>query len=506
MRHGTATFITRIRADKLAALEALLDEAAGESTALFTGVPGLHFARWAIIDLSTPEPRDGPRDLRLVFGTDATFPDTEAAPEALDARLVHGLVSRLARLRALGARAAALFDGIQGACHGYPAPGLEAPAAVETWLLQHRVEAITRHVDFAYRFESPEELRDSVDVLRAVDRHLDARAPQLARSPWRGRRRELADLHAELRDHAASVSSTLFEPGWRRRLAAARASAAASTWAYAFYRLCWSLPAVLYLQWRLRRERASRPPGPVPRVSAVAAPWSDAMVQQPMVHVVRISGGPLGLKLAKVALRSVDLRLRRYVVGLNHIQTIHCARWVLHSDGDGAGPHHLIFFSNYDDSWEAYIDAFIDHADVRGFLELIWSQSEGFPARTAGDFVESFKAWLRAHEVPTRVWYSAALDGGPRQRHSVLLLHNALRLRELLTRERIDRPLGDWSARRAFAAFLSRGACSPGRALLRPLALARHSLSALSSAWSNSHGLTRPEPFPPAPPAQPAAP
>lgn len=500
MRHGTATVITRIQADALTALERSLTEAARRRTALFAGVPGLHFARWAIIDLSPPEPARATKDSRLLFAADFTVPGGDGGALQLDRRLFHGLVSWLWDLRAHEARAAALFDDIYRACDGYPARGLADPDAVEDYLLRHRMAATTRHVDFAYRFQAPEELRESVDVLREVNRHLDARARHLLEAPWHGGASELPHLHRELRDVALSVSSTVFDAGWRQRLESARRAAALATLAYPFQRYLRSLPVVLELKLRLWLRRPKRPPrqwGPCsPELSATRSPPppSDAMVQNPMVHVARITGGPLAEKLTETALPSVDLRLRRYVVGLNLIQTIHCARWLLHSDGDG-GTRHLVFLSNYDDSWEAYIDAFVDHTDVRAFLELIWSHTDGFPEKTPGFFpkrkwwggweqqlsVEAFKAWLRGHEVPTRVWYSAALDGGPYQRHSVLLLHDALRLRELLSRERIDRPLLDWPARRAFAAFLSRGACSPGRALLRFPALIHYSLSALSA-------------------------
>ncbi|MFP2933704.1 hypothetical protein ACLESO_52920, partial [Pyxidicoccus sp. 3LG] len=454
MSHGTATIITSIRPGARAALEARLAEAEVLRPSLFAGVPGLHFARWAIIDLTVPERAVPGSDVRLVFGADYNVPGTDADAVRLDRAFLHGFITWLSELREHGARAASLFDELYRTCQGYPEQGLEDSAAVEDWLLEHRVDANARQVDFAYRFESPDELREAVDVLRAVNQHLDARAPLLEETPWRGQPSSLPHLHRELRDVALSVSSTVLDAGWKQRLAAARGSAATATLAYVFYRYLWALPVVKGLQlWVALRSpklpaREWGPCAPELTASRSPPPPSDVMVQNPMVHVARVTGGRLAARLAKLALTSVDLRLRRYVVGLNHIRTIHCARWLLYPGTRGDGPQHLIFFSNYDDSWEAYIDSFVDHQDVRDFLELIWNRTDGFPQKTKGLVpqrawwggwkkrlhVEAFKTWLREHEEPTRVWYSAALDGGPRERHSVLLLHDALRLRELLAR------------------------------------------------------------------------
>lgn len=493
MRHGTSTVITRVLPGKREAVDDLLSSVAAARRELFAGVPGLHFARWTVIDLSPTAART--RDPRLVFGADAVLDTASTKAEALDREVLRALVHWWSTLHQRGAKAASLLDALYGNCAGYPEAGLAEPEAVEDYLVRHRAPAVTRHVDFAYRFQTPEDLRASVDALRAVNEHLDTRAPLLAETPWKGRPRDMPDLHHELRDAARAAAPGLDDAGWKERLASARGSAAVSTLRYAVYRYAWAVPGIYLLKARMwlhtRNHPDARPTSwPAHGMDDAPAipPVSDAMVQNPMVHVARIVDDPGALALAKLALRSVNLRLKRYVVGLNHVQTIHCARWLVYSDEDGRGPHHLIFFSNYDDTWESYIDAFVDHADVRGFLELIWSRTEGFPAKTRGIDptmpqerlpVEPFKQWLRAHEVPTRVWYSAALDGTPRQRHSVLLLHNALRLRELLTRERMDHPLKDRRARKALAAFLSRGACDPGRPLLRPLALVVHSLSAL---------------------------
>ncbi len=70
----------------------------------------------------------------------------------------------------------------------------------------------------------------------------------------------------------------------------------------------------------------------------------------------------------------------------------------------------LLFFSNYDGSWEAYLGDFIGKAAMG--LTMIWTHTVWFPKTTlilfrgASD-EGAFKAWTRAFQVPTQVWYSA---------------------------------------------------------------------------------------------------
>ncbi len=96
----------------------------------------------------------------------------------------------------------------------------------------------------------------------------------------------------------------------------------------------------------------------------------------------------------------------RYRPGfLRTIGTIHFARWVT-----APGSPDLMFFSNYDFSWESYLEDFITRA--HDGLTAIWSNSIGFPrtrnliegGATDG---ERFKRYARHSMVPTRFWYCA---------------------------------------------------------------------------------------------------
>jgi len=87
------------------------------------------------------------------------------------------------------------------------------------------------------------------------------------------------------------------------------------------------------------------------------------------------------------------------------IPSIHFAHWSMIDKG-----RRLLFVSNFDGSWENYLDDFIDKASVG--LTGIWSNTAGFPkarwlvldgAREGS----RFKAYARDSQTNTNVWYSA---------------------------------------------------------------------------------------------------
>lgn len=87
------------------------------------------------------------------------------------------------------------------------------------------------------------------------------------------------------------------------------------------------------------------------------------------------------------------------------IPTIHFARWLLMDDN-----RRMLFFSNFDGSWQQYLGDFIDKSGWG--LTGIWSNTENFPRTrflfTGGAYDEEhFLAWSRYYQVPTAVWYCA---------------------------------------------------------------------------------------------------
>lgn len=139
----------------------------------------------------------------------------------------------------------------------------------------------------------------------------------------------------------------------------------------------------------------------------------DVQVQNHMVSVTRIKEGRFRLRMLRLVLWVINLlaRLTANKGSLGGISTIHFARWVITPDDKS-----LIFMSNFDGSWESYLNDFIDLA-ARG-LTAVWTNTEnaiGFPRTRwlvfAGARDEArFKAYARFSMVPTNTWYSAYPD------------------------------------------------------------------------------------------------
>lgn len=84
--------------------------------------------------------------------------------------------------------------------------------------------------------------------------------------------------------------------------------------------------------------------------------------------------------------------------------TIHYAKWFRLPKTDK-----LIFLSNYDGSWESYLEDFIMKAHAG--QSAAWSNGAGFPKTKLLIFEgaqdgDRFKRWVRRQQVPTQFWYS----------------------------------------------------------------------------------------------------
>jgi len=110
------------------------------------------------------------------------------------------------------------------------------------------------------------------------------------------------------------------------------------------------------------------------------------------------------LELVFWAGRNLTFTLKK----LEDLSFIHFARWAIISrfpdGGRGERLYHtyLFFESNFNGSWDEYIDAFSEV--VPGRMKAIWDTSYGFPGPTP---VEPFKAYIRRNEYVANHYWSA---------------------------------------------------------------------------------------------------
>ena len=160
-----------------------------------------------------------------------------------------------------------------------------------------------------------------------------------------------------------------------------------------------------YLRWRELRDCEWK--GDVdPRLQERLGAREDFIAQNHMANMSDVKPGFARRNALKAILLLANINARLSTKGLlAGIPSIHFAHWALLDGG-----RRLLFCSNFDGSWENYLDDFIDKAN-KG-LTGIWGNTIGFP-RTRWLFWDGatnaarFKAIARNKQVPSSVWYSA---------------------------------------------------------------------------------------------------
>lgn len=133
----------------------------------------------------------------------------------------------------------------------------------------------------------------------------------------------------------------------------------------------------------------------------------DQIAQNHMASLVLVKPGVLRAVVLRAGLRGLGLLLSVLATDgyLGSMRTIHFAQWAIVGNGS-----RLLFFSNFDGSWESYLDDFIEKA--HGGLSLAWGSSVGFPrcrflVLGGASHGRLFKAWARRSMAPASFWFSA---------------------------------------------------------------------------------------------------
>jgi hypothetical protein len=318
-------------------------------------------------------------------------------------------------------------------CEGWPSGGFTDVADFRRFFRRHMIPYAAFHM--AYRGLRLQDVRDNTRIRQIIEAYLDGQTPgarPVAIEPHELQRR----LAAEVRRLLAGTLDIKPVPVNKK------SSLPMIVWLVAAILLTIAAWPVLLL-WVLilrRREQTDRvnPPRPVQADPVVAGKENQDSVQNQLTHLVEIKPGWFRLLTLKAVLAAINLlaRLTFNQGSLGTITTIHFARWVFIDNN-----RRLLFFSNYDGSWESYLGDFIDKASLG--LTGIWGNTVDFPRTRFLVFdgatnEESFKEWTRGHQILTHVWYSAHPTETVRN-----ILANA-QLRNGLESNLDDAALRDW--------------------------------------------------------------
>jgi hypothetical protein len=172
-----------------------------------------------------------------------------------------------------------------------------------------------------------------------------------------------------------------------------------------------SIPAIfLWLRWLERRDsHHDAPPIDQPELRKMTH-REDWIPQNHMGSLVLVKPGILRAALFRAGHLGLGLVIRVIVTDgyLGTMRTIHFAHWAFVNNGS-----RLMFFSNFDHSWDSYLDDFIEKA--HGGLTLAWSSGVGFPPTRflvldGASHGRQFKAWARHSMAVSRFWFSAYKD------------------------------------------------------------------------------------------------
>ncbi|MCB9230950.1 MAG: hypothetical protein H6581_04770 [Bacteroidia bacterium] len=435
-QHGL-TIITRIIPDQVESLRTLLNEIGNDISdnphIKFSLFRTVHFMRWVILDAATAQGKSVPAQLVLSTNFDGG---------------AHAHLNELATVAKEG------LTKIYGHCIDFPAKPESADIA--RYLYRHR----TKNAAFYNGTVGPgvAQVEDETNLWQAIQQQLmDSNPSQQWPKENPGKIRE-GIVEAIFKNPAFSWARKKSHQPFAKTFGMA-VLGLGFLLVLALYVACWILAwlptliatvvaIVLIAGWwthlrSLEKKDAANFKASVQSVAQVArlTQREDYKVQNQITHLVDIKPGLTRQIALRFVLWAINL-LARLVFNqgnLAGIVTIHFARWAIIDGGK-----RLLFFSNYDGSWESYLGEFVDRAAIG--LTGVWSNTEGFPPTKylvmegARNSVE-FKAWAREKQIETQVWYSA------RKTVSVKNVNNNTAIRDGLSGHLNEEKTREWLLR-----------------------------------------------------------
>ncbi|MFI1970581.1 hypothetical protein [Streptomyces cinnamoneus] len=389
MPHQLAVTIRApVPADRVAAVREVLEEAnrTGPFGAYFhfPDVKGIHFARLLLV----PE---GPG------GADEGMPASVVFMSEVDAPLRDHLAD-------LVRKSGDALEKVFAHCDGYPSGGAPARARI-AWLRSHRVPNAAYYVNTVGR--GRQQILREARLHEAIGEFLDENRTTLKGVPPQGVRAAVQEFVRSRPDLAWARSRPARPALWWRIRQAVHLVAVplAGVVLLPFLLPVLAVWAVL-LRLHERRDVPSRA-RPSRAHERELAGYEDFVAQNPFTAVGSVKPGRFRRITLTAVLFVVDYGVRHFFNrgNLAGVKTIHFARWLFVDDGK-----RVIFASNYDGSLESYMDDFIDK--VAWGLNAVFSNGLGYPrvrwlVRDGARDEQAFKHYLRCHQLPTQVWYSA---------------------------------------------------------------------------------------------------
>ncbi len=114
--------------------------------------------------------------------------------------------------------------------------------------------------------------------------------------------------------------------------------------------------------------------------------------------------------------------------GLKGLSLIHFARWVIirrdrwpRNAGPPPANDYMLFCSNFNGTWDQYIDAFAD--GIPNGLDLFWYASDKYPHAIP---ITPFKTYIRANQIDNDYYYNATPGAAQRDVKAALRVRRAL--------------------------------------------------------------------------------
>jgi hypothetical protein len=392
-------------------LETMGDGVANGTTIDLGSLEGVHFARFVLLEATT-DLEGRPLSPLLIYMSDVD-------------------VSAERHLSDLVAASEEGLDEIFGCCEEYPRDAQRTRASRLAFLQHHRVKERAFYVNTVGR--SRQQIRQEAHLRDSLERFVDANKELQGKNPDEIARALQAHIADDDSLRWATKAAGGLELGFRLREFAHLVAIPVI--------LLLLLPLLLvaapfYLI--LLRFHEARDPAPHLKPSAELvqelAALEDHLVHNPFTAVGLVKPGLFRRITIDGVLFGINYATRHVFNrgNLAGVKTIHFARWVFLDDN-----RRVIFASNYDGSLESYMDDFIDK--IAAGLNIVFSNGFGYPktrwlVMDGARDEQAFKDYLRLHQIPTRVWFSA---------------YGHLTNANIATNEKIRRGLVDGSAREA---------------------------------------------------------